>query len=470
MKLPWNLLACLCLFGLAACKKDANRVDTELEEAGYAMTREGWLKAIRADHLTVVKKMAKSGFDIKARDEKGQHSLHIAAAAGSIDVAEYLLDSKIPINDADTEGRTALMLAVLSGRSEMVRWLLKQGADPKLKDKNGYMALMLAVAHHQVKSLEELAPYHREDLDSALLLASMVGDAAAIDTLTNYGASVHARMDDGQTPLMLAAKNGHIEAVAILMDIGASRHATTEAGETAQSLAVSAGHGEIAEMIEKGFVGDSIGLDSDEQIAMALSSEMNKRVSGGGAGSDKVVMLEGAKISSPPKTPAANPSSESSSPIIMRQFSQRELPVEVKKVSGETATLRLSAGSAKEIDVSAGDSIPSSDLVVVRVSTRTEIGKLNNSQPIYVGVVEVEDKQTGQRREWRSGTPAVGHDPVALVEDAVTGRRYLAKSGQRFSSEDGREYIVIDVRPSQLVIEDVTSGELSTLLLRGPRG
>jgi ankyrin repeat protein len=469
MKPLGKILACLFLLGSVACRKNAERVDGEVQEAGYTMTQEGWLKAIRADHLEVVKKMAKTGFNIKARDENGQHSLHVAAEAGSIDVAEYLLNAKVGINDPDHEGRTPLMLAVLSGRSVMVRWLLKQGADPKLKDNKGYMALMLAVSQHQVKPLEELAPYHREDLDSALLLAAYEGDAAAIDTLTNYGASVHARMSDGRTPLMLAAQNGHQEAVAILMDVGASRHATTESGETAQSLAIAKGHKDIAEMIEKGFSSDTIALDSDDQIAMTLAVE-KKNIPVGSGSSDKVVMLEGAKISNFSDNSKATASTKQNSPIIMRQYSQRELPVEVKKVYGDTATLRLGGKSAREISVRAGDPIPNSKLVVVKVSTRTEIGKLNNSQPIYIGVVQVEDKETGRKMDWRSGSPAVGHDPVALVEDAVTGRRYLAKNGQKFTSEDGREFIVSDVRPGQLIIEDVTSGEVSTLLLRGPRG
>ncbi len=470
---------CLMALGLGACRKSADSADSDIQEAGYTMTQEGWLKAIRADHLAVVKKMSKSGFDMKARDEKGQLSLHIAAEAGSQDVADFLLDAGISINDVDKEGRTPLMLAVLSGKAEMVRWLLKQGADPKLKDKKGYMALMLAVSNHQIKAIEELASYHREDLDSALLLAAMEGDAAAIDTLTNYGASVHARMDDGRTPLMLAAHGGHQEAVAILMDVGASRHATTETGQTAQSIAVAGGHQEIAEMIEKGFSNEVIALDSDEQIAVAMLSDVNKAsesdkpstgVTKIGDPTAKVAALEGARLSSFTKSSNSSASGDQSSPIIMRHYSQRELPVEVKKVSGETATLRLSGKPSKEISVRSGDPLPNSNLVVVKVSTRTEVGKLNNSQPIYIGVVEVQDKQTGQRREWRSGSPVVGHDPVALVEDAATGRRYLAKTGQKFSSEDGRKFIVSDVRPGQLVIEDVTSGEVSTLLLRGPRG
>ena len=471
MKSLGKILVCIFFLGLGACKKNAEQVDGEIEEAGYSMTQDGWLKAIRADEVGVVKKMAKLGFDIKAKNEKGQQSLHIAAEAGAIDVAEYLLNAKIHINDADKEGRTPLMLAVLSGRTEMVRWLLKQGANSKLKDKNGYNSLMLAVVNHQVKAIEELAPYHREDLDSALLLASMEGDASAIDTLTNYGASVHARMEDGRTPLMLAVSNGHQEAVAVLMDVGASRQATTESGETAKSFAVARGHLEIAEMIEKGVSSEAIGLDSDTQIAATMSKDMNKSAGKSGAKKpEKVATIEGAHLSSFSKKSISSTALDQNSPIVMRQYLQRELPVEVKKVSGATATLHISGKPSKEITVRAGDPVPNSNLVVVKVSTRKEVGKLNNSQPIYIGVVEVEDKQTGQRREWRAGSPAVGHDPAALVEDAATGRRYLAKNGQKFYSEDSREFIINDVRPGQLVIEDVTSGQVSTLLLRGPRG
>lgn len=157
-------------------------------------------------------------------------------------------------------------------------------------------------------------------------------------------------------------------------------------------------------------------------------------------------------------------------PLVMRHYRQRELPVEVKKVSGGVASLHLAGEQPRDVQVSGGDVIPGSDLVVVRVFSRTEQGKLNGGEPIEVGIVEVEDRDSGLKREWLEGRPASGHDPVALVEDAATGRRYVAKPGQKFSSEDGREFIVNDVRPSQLVIEDAESGEVRTLRLRGPRG
>ncbi len=129
------------------------------------------------------------------------------------------------------------MSAVLAKQTPTVRWLLRQGADPRLKDAEGYSALMLAVREGATGAVAELAPYHRDSLDSAILLAALVGQAEAIDTLTNYGASVYARMEDGRTPLMIAAENGHKNAVELLLDIGASRFSTDAAGRTAADIA-----------------------------------------------------------------------------------------------------------------------------------------------------------------------------------------------------------------------------------------
>ena len=89
---------------------------------------------------------------------------------------------------------------------------------------------------------------------------------------------------------------------------------------------------------------------------------------------------------------------------------------------------------------------------------------------MMVGVMEVEDTGSGRRQEWIAGRSAAAHDPVALVEDAVSGERYVAKPGQRFRSAGGREFVVGDVRPGQLVIEEPAAGEVRTLRLAGPKG
>ena len=84
--------------------------------------------------------------------------------------------------------------------------------------------------------------------------------------------------------------------------------------------------------------------------------------------------------------------------------------------------------------------------------------------------MEVRDATTGGSREWISGVPSKAHDPAALVEDAATGRRYLAFPGQRFKTADGTEYLISDIRPNQMVLQETASGAVRTIPLRGPRG
>lgn len=530
---------CALAVGLSNCRKKSDAVGKEVREAGYEMTAEGWFRAVKGNDVAVLRKMAEGGFDIKIADPEGNGAMHVAAAGGAKEAAEFLLNKGSAVDGKGAKGRTPLMAAVIADRPEMVQWLIRQGADPKLKDEDGFMALMLAVSSGGKASVAELAPYQRDDLDSALLLASLVGQAEIIDELTNYGASVYARMEDGRTPLMLAAQNGHKEAAAMLIDIGASRFATIESGDTAQSLAVAAGHAELAELIEKGFPGDVLALESDGEIAEQMGDYLDENQaapeepadgglvaveedgaeqagdasvvandpakagevpwnrpipgqgdgslgalpehSGAAAGAAKdpqgrglpPAALAGAsigKLKDEERAGAVDEETDADLPLVMRHYRQRELPVEVKKVSGGVASLHLAGGQGKEVQVAQGETIPGSNLVVVRVYSRTESGKLNGGESFEVGVVEVEDKGSGLKREWLEGRPAAGHDPVALVEDAATGQRYVAKPGQKFRSEDGREFIVNDVRPSQLVIEDVASGEVRTLRLRGPRG
>lgn len=537
------LIVCVLALGLSNCRKKTDTAAKEIGEAGYSMTVEGWFSAVGGNDVAVMRKMVDGGFDAKSLDAEGNGALHVAAEAGHEAAGEYLLNRGFSIDAKGTAGRTPLMAAVLADKPGMVKWLLRQGADPKQKDENGFLALMLAVSEGHRECVEELAPYHREDLDDALLVASLMGKAEVIDALTNYGASVYARMEDGRTPLMLAAQNGHLEAAEMLIDIGASRFAAMENGDTAQSMAVAAGHADVAELIEKGFSGDLLVLESDEEVAAALDDYLDEfqeegeevasnnegetapwnrpipgqggagflpEGSGSGEGRDfevageplqgaaigreagdgalagaalggvigrretpSVKSLEGARIGKIERSAVQEPlTSETKDdlPLIMRHYRQRELPVEVKRVSGATASLRIAGEPTREVEVKAGETIPGSSLSVVRVFSRTEQGKLNDGAPIEVGIVEVEDTRSGRKMEWMEGRPATGHDPVALVEDAATGRRYVAKPGQKFTSEDGREFVVSDVRPGQLVIEETASGEVRTLRLRGPKG
>ncbi len=516
----------LPLLPLTGCKDRNERIAADLGEAGYAMTADGWFKAAAADDVAVMKRFVEGGFAADTRDEAGATALHAAAAAGAENAADFLLRRGLSLDLKDNAGRTPLMAAVTAGQSRMTGWLLRYGADPRVQDPEGFNALMLAVRENAAGPIAELAPYLREDLDNALLLASLLGHPESIDMLTNYGASVYARMEDGRTPLMMAAQNGHEDAVKLLVDIGASRFATDERGLSAADHAREAGHPELVDLILHKPLPDELALESPEEIADEMAAFVAEAEDPADAGAEASareddgadvpvaaadgpvaaadVTASAADGATPPATrprggspppppplagrrlggtagPAAgqaaavsDPAQEGTSrqaapPLVMRHYREREIPLEVGAVSGGSVSLRVRGTDSAPVEVSPGETIPGSRLEVVQIHRRMETSKVSPDVPVETSVVEVADPVTGARREWRTGLPATAHDPLALVEDAATGERYVASPGQTFSGPDGTEYTVVDVRPNQIVIED-SSGSVHTLPLRGPRG
>lgn len=491
-------------FAIPACKDRKANASSDLKDAGFSMTAEDWFRACRENNVEAMKRFLTGGFSKETKDEKGNSALHAAAEADAQSAARFLLDKGMAIDSRGHGGRTPLMTAVISNKPRMVKWLLQQGADPKLKDEENFKALMLAVREGSAGSVAELAAYDREDLDSALLLAALLGKADVIDALTNYGASVYARMEDGRTPLMVAAENGHQEAVQLLLDIGASRYTTDVSGKTAALLAAEAGHPEIVGMINLEPSANELALTSPEAIAADMdsfvaaaegeeepvpadntSASTLPRHSGSSSAKNKrsaskpiegMVLghqdgASGAHITEKNAESASPTAVRNTPPVIMRYYRETDVPIEVTGVSGDGAILRISGSKRRETTVKTGQNIPGSNsLYVLRVKRRMEDSKLSGGHPMEVAVVEVADRKSGQTREWISGRPSTAHDPIALVEDSVTGMRYTARPGQKFKSADGREFLITDVRPSQIVIEDLSDGAVETVTLVGPRG
>lgn len=459
---------------LAGCKDRQESAQQELKDSGYDLTPDAFFRAAESDDVVVLEKLVKGGIAVDTRNAAGDTALHAAAVAGMRKGADFLLDRKLPVDVAGAEGRTPLMSAVLTGPPEMVRYLLSQKADPMKKDAAGYKPLMLAVRAGRAEMVAELAPYDREKLDDALLVAALEGKAAVIDELTNYGASVYARMDDGRTPLMLAAENGHVEAVEMLIEIGANRFSMDDEGRIAADMAREAGHEQLAMRLAEEPGREEFGIEEPADLGAEMLAKVTAEETGsdvpaeaGSPGSAAVVQdggpapLDGVVLES--STEGAMPAEQ---PLVMRAYRQKELPLRVESVEGEVATLRMSSGGVKQ--VARGQAIPGTPLKVVRVERRIRDLKDQGGET-EVSVIEVEDEGSGRRRELVAGLESTAHDPVALVEDAG-GRRYVARAGQRFRGADGVEYVVVDVRPNQMVIENKTAGEVITVPLRGPRG
>lgn len=470
---------------LPSCRKAKETVRSDLKEAGYALTAEDWFRASRGNDLAALKKFVSGKFPIDTRDAAGDSALHAAAGGGAQASADYLLNRGMAVDLRGASERTPLMAAVMEDQTEMVRWLLRQGADPRLKDKDGFRPLMLAVREGRPGSVEELAPYDREDLDPALLLAALIGRADVIDALTNFGASVYAQMEDGRSPLMIAAENGHVDAVSLLLDIGSSRYSTDPDGHTAADLAMAAGHPEIAALINRDPVQADLALETPEEIAKSMDLFVDEAVAKAPAEKSTDGVPSGSITTSAPPVsravstsisgetlsrPVASGNAFAMPPLVMRHYREKEIPLSLKSVQGDTATLTLAGANPREVKVRAGDTVPGSNLVVMSVLRRMEQSKVNPDRSAEISVIEVRDGKTGTTREWISGVSSKAHDPVALVEDSATGKRYIASPGQHFTGADGAEYVVSDVRPNQIVIQESSTGAVQTIPLRGPRG
>ncbi len=476
-----NSLSRTAAFALAAaallpsCQRRHETVKSDLSEAGYQLTTADWFRASRSNDVAALRKFNAAKFPTDSRDSSGDSALHAAATGGAQKSADYLLSHGLKVDALGAMDRTPLMAAVLADQTETVRWLLRQGANPTLKDKEGFCPLMLAVREGKPGSVTELAPYDRENLDPALLLASLNGRADVIDALTNYGASVYTQMDDGRTPLMVAAENGHLEAVKILLELGAGRFTKDPEGQTAADLATAAGHPEITDLINQEPLPADFALDSPQEIANAMDTASAPET----AASPKrpsAISLEGETLSAATASTEKFPQSSSRSlptpPLIMRHYREKEVPIRFSSVQGDTATLSLAGPRLREIKVRNGETIPGSNLVIVSMRRHIEDSKVSAESPTELedSIIEVRDSSTGSTRKWRTGFPAKAHDPVALVEDASTGKRYTATAGQHFKGADGTDYVVSEVRPNQLIIQDIAKGTSQTLPLRGPRG
>ncbi|CAL5092563.1 unnamed protein product [Urochloa decumbens] len=134
------------------------------------------------------------------RGFKGRNLLHVAAAAGQLDLCRLLVEeSGIDANSTSAEGETAILVATgaMEDRTDNVvpvlRYLLDRGCDPAVPDDKGYTPLHNAAEYGHYEAVR-------------LLLSKGV----PVDPINRRG-----------TPLHLAAAKGHDQAVKILLEHGA---------------------------------------------------------------------------------------------------------------------------------------------------------------------------------------------------------------------------------------------------------
>ena len=163
-------------------------------------------QAIQRNHLSAAKMLLAADADPNIPAHETKTALSWAAAQGSEEALELLLQQpSIALDTPDKFGQTPLLLAADAGHTKSVRTLLDAGAN---------------VTHAD-----------NEDR-TALSLAATKGHKVVVKLLLKNGAAINAQDKKGNTPLALAAEKNHDAVVRFLLESGADAEIADEDEET----------------------------------------------------------------------------------------------------------------------------------------------------------------------------------------------------------------------------------------------
>ncbi|WP_375326570.1 ankyrin repeat domain-containing protein [Candidatus Tisiphia endosymbiont of Nemotelus uliginosus] len=172
------------------------------------------LAAERGD-LKAVKQLI-SHSDVKAKDNRGNTPLHLAAGfGGSVDVVKELIPYS-NVKAKNREGQTALHAAAYYGHLDIVKKLISH-SDVNAYDNFDTTALDVAGMHNRLDVMKELVPYidaKAKARNGRTALHTLVrrGDLGLVKELIPLS-DVNAKENNGDTILLVAASKGHLDAV-----------------------------------------------------------------------------------------------------------------------------------------------------------------------------------------------------------------------------------------------------------------
>jgi len=215
-------------------------------------------EAIRRGDLAEIERLVAADKSLLgAKDTDGSPPLNLAAQAGNIAIAKYLLEAGADLNGGDNERSNALHLAASGGQNEMIDFLLSKGMDVNSTDANGMTAVLFAAARNTLDTVSHLQSKGGR-LDgrmpsgmTLMHLAAYRGNVDFVKYLVSQSLSLNPGFDQwGNSPLAVAVSRGHAEVVTYLLEKGADPNdAPDSGGEPPLMLAATAGKKDIMSLL-----------------------------------------------------------------------------------------------------------------------------------------------------------------------------------------------------------------------------
>lgn len=221
-----------------------------------AFARQIFENSLRFQHMNVARILLEAGADPNLRTRHGDLPL-VLAAGGTLAEPDSDLwcSSGINTSGPDNNAGEAFRTAAANGSIELVQLLLDAGADIDATDTWCSTALLAAAKHDNIDVLQLLLDVGAEIeatdcwANTALLAAAKYDNRVAIQILLDAGADIDAKDDFSRSLLQIVSKHGNSETVELLLDTGADIDATDICGVTALHAVTEEGNIELVRLL-----------------------------------------------------------------------------------------------------------------------------------------------------------------------------------------------------------------------------
>ncbi|MEO0416997.1 MAG: hypothetical protein AAF226_18820, partial [Verrucomicrobiota bacterium] len=282
---------------------------------------------------------------------------------------------------------------------------------------------------------------------------------------------------EGATAAVLAKTNGFQDLETLIADPtqwGRSDSAETVSKEIAQvQRALEAGSTieTLDGNADKYFAGIGVVEETGPVEGKKIESPEIKQAIIQAAKKKPMVALNGSTIKTEkPKTAVVES-------MLLAGYREQPVSVKVDRVSGDTAHvshLNTSRnGDTAPMSVTEGSMIPGTSYRVESVESKYIRSKQGQGSAVDVSRVMVKDTQTGNSHLLVADVSNQAADTYAILTSPNSEYRYVVKTGDVFRTyvpERGeRDYQVLDVRPSGVVVKDLADERVMTITRDGVR-